>query len=138
MNPKDKAGRMMLTRRRLLKLGAVAGAGLFLPLKWKFPKAFASIPGGTLDPTTVPKYAEPLIIPPAMPQTGTMGGRVDYYEIAVRQFHQQILPTGMPATTVRSYGSVNHPGTFNYPAFTIEASFNRPVLNRTRFPWTLV
>lgn len=127
MNPKDKAGRMMLTRRRLLKLGAVAGAGLFLPLRWKFPKAFASIPGGTLDPTTVPKYAEPLIIPPAMPQTGTMGGRVDYYEIAVRQFHQQILPTGMPATTVRSYGSVNHPGTFNYPAFTIEASFNRPV-----------
>ena len=29
----------------------------------------------------------------------------------------------MPATTVWSYGSVNHPGTFNYPAFTIEAQY---------------
>jgi bilirubin oxidase len=28
---------------------------------------------------------------------------------------------------VWSYGSVNHPGTFNYPAFTIEADFQLPV-----------
>ena len=33
----------------------------------------------------------------------------------------------MPQTTVWSYGSVNHPGTFNYPAFTIEATVDRPV-----------
>ena len=26
-----------------------------------------------------------------------------------------------------SYGSVNHPGTFNYPAFTIEANYRIPV-----------
>jgi spore coat protein A, manganese oxidase len=58
----------------------------------------------------------PLVIPPAMPKTS--GGHVDYYEIAVRQFQQQILPTPMPSTTVWSYGSVNHPSTFNYPAFT--------------------
>ncbi len=115
----------MITRRRLLKLGAVAGAGLFLPLRWKVPKAFAAIPGGSLDPTTVPKYAMPLVIPPAMPQTRR--GAVDYYEIAVRQFQQQILPPGKPMTKVWSYGSVNHPGTFNYPAFTIEALFGRPV-----------
>jgi hypothetical protein len=37
-----------------------------------------------------------------------------YYEIAVRQFQQQILPDAAPTTW--SYGSVNHPGTFNYPA----------------------
>ena len=30
-------------------------------------------------------------------------------------------------TTVWSYGSVNHSGTFNYPAFTIEANFQLPV-----------
>ena len=54
-----------------------------------------------------------------MPRTSR--GRVDYYEIAVRQFEQQILPDDLPSTTVWSYGSVNHPGTFNYPAFTIEA-----------------
>jgi spore coat protein A, manganese oxidase len=33
----------------------------------------------------------------------------------------------LPPTTVWSYGSVNHPGTFNYPAFTIEAKFRKPV-----------
>ena len=83
------------------------------------------IPGGSLDPLTVPKYVAPLVIPPQMPPTE--GGPADYYEIAVRQFEQQILPAGMPATTVWSYGSVTHPGTFNYPAFTIEASYQVPV-----------
>jgi len=91
----------------------------------------ASIGAAPLDPTSVPKYTESLVIPPAMPRTGkivTKGGKnIEYYEIAVRQFQQQILPTGMPATTVWSYGSVNHPGTFNYPAFTIEAKVNKPV-----------
>ena len=50
------------------------------------------------------------------------GKPIDYYEIAVRQFQQHILPQsmGLP-TTVWSYGSINHPRTFNYPAFTIEA-----------------
>ncbi len=86
---------------------------------------------GSLDPLGIPKYATPLIIPPAMPGTTRAiqqgRGSVDYYEIAVRQFRQQILPAGLPATTVWSYGSVNHPDTFNYPAFTIEARFRRPV-----------
>jgi FtsP/CotA-like multicopper oxidase with cupredoxin domain len=66
-----------------------------------------------------------------MPRTGIRFqngvGVVDYYEIAVRQFSQQILPADLPATTVWGYGSVNHPDTFNYPAYTIEASVNRPV-----------
>jgi len=83
------------------------------------------IPGGSLDPLTVPKYVTPLVIPPQMPPTED--GQADYYEIAVRQFEQQILPAGMPATTVWSYGSVTHPGTFNYPAFTIEANYQVPV-----------
>jgi hypothetical protein len=64
-----------------------------------------------------------------MPRTSH--GRVDYYEIAVRQFEQQILPADLPPTTVWSYGSVNHPGTFNYPAFTIEADYHR----RVRIRW---
>jgi FtsP/CotA-like multicopper oxidase with cupredoxin domain len=83
-----------------------------------------------LDPLAIPKYVEPLVIPPPMPVTAVLherGRPIDYYEIAVRQFHQQILPTGMPATTVWSYGSVNQPSTFNYPAFTIEARYRRPV-----------
>jgi bilirubin oxidase len=95
--------------------------------------ASAQIPGGSLDPTLITKYQLPLVIPPAMPRTFKQGipGNIDYYEIAVRQFQQQILPPDMPATTVWSYGSVNHPATFNYPAFTIEANFRKP----TRVRW---
>jgi len=87
------------------------------------------LPGGTLDPLLIPKFVTPLVIPPEMPASTNpdpaFSGK--YYEIAVRQFQQQILPPGLPATTVWSYGSVNHPGTFNYPSFTIEATVNQPV-----------
>jgi len=122
----------MTTRRRFLKLGVLSGVGVFLYSKLGFlTRAFGAIPGGTLDPKTISKYQMPLIIPPAMPRTAKIKVKgeknVDYYEIAVRQFQQQILPTGMPQTTVWSYGSVNHPGTFNYPAFTIEAQWRTPV-----------
>src|SRR5512145_2958968 len=90
----------------------------------------APLPGGTLDPLTIPKFVDPLPIPAVMPQTpnapvDAMG--IDYYEIAVRQFQQQVLYTGLPPTTVWGYGSVNHPGTFAYPARSIEATVNRPV-----------
>jgi FtsP/CotA-like multicopper oxidase with cupredoxin domain len=114
----------MITRRDFIKIGGVAGTSLVLP--WDGWAALAEIPGGTLDPTTLPKYITPLVIPPAMPRTGKIRD-IDYYEIAVRQFRQQILPTGWPATTVWSYGSVNHPGTFNYPAFTLEAKSGTPL-----------
>ncbi len=125
----------MLTRRKFLKYGLAAGAGLALPWKdlglrtFGGARALAAIPGGTLNPASITKYVMPLVIPPAMPRTA--GGMVDYYEIAVRQFRQQILPGGMPLTTVWSYGSINHPGTFNYPAFTIEADYNQ----RVRVKW---
>jgi len=58
-----------------------------------------------LDPTSITKYVDPLVIPPAMPTSKLMGPggkNIDYYEIAVRQFEQQVLPTGMPMTTVWS------------------------------------
>ncbi len=114
----------MIKRRDLLKLGATAGIVAALPIKWRLPKVYAAIPGGSLLPTSIPKYQTPLVIPPAMPQTA-----VDYYEIAVRQFQQHILPPGMglSPTTVWSYGSTKYPATFNYPAFTIEATWNKPV-----------
>jgi spore coat protein A len=118
--------RGLVTRRQFLKASAMAGAGVLIASRFRSSPLFAAIPGGTLDPTSIPKYAAPLVIPPAMPVTAINEG-VDYYEIAVRQFRQQILPTGLPMTTVWSYGSVNHPGSFNYPAFTIEADFHRPV-----------
>lgn len=114
-------------RRRFLQ-GAGVGSALLL---WRFRggRAWAQPAGdGLLDPVAIPKYAEPLLIPPAMPRSGRHGG-VDRYEIAVRQFEQAILPPqmGLGETTVWSYGSVNDSGTFNYPSFTIEARWGRPV-----------
>ncbi len=112
--------------------------------------AFAvPVPGGTLDPTLVPKYVTPLVIPPVMKNTGVAND----YDISVRQFSQQILPGGIwnringradayPATRVWSYGPVNDPAPdstglgggagiapapnsqFNYPAYTVENTVN--------------
>ena len=120
-----------ITRRQFLRYGAAGGAVLFLPLRVGTRQALAQVPGGTLPPGSIPKYLTPLVIPPAMPRTAPPPAvrSVDYYEIAVRQFRQHILPQsmGLQPTTVWSYGSVEHPDSFNYPAFTIEASWRRPV-----------
>jgi spore coat protein A len=111
------------------------------------------LPGGTLDPTSIPKYVTPLVIPPVMNNDGV----ADSYDISVRQFQQQILPGGIwdtvadptdiypnfPATTVWSYGPdadaapdstalgggagiAPAPNSqFNYPAYTVEAMANQ-------------
>src|SRR5512143_1366889 len=86
--------------------------------------------GPTLDPTSIPQYVRDLIVPPAMPRTDEIRTRgdqlTDYYEIAVQQFQQEIVPGKQ--TTVWSYLSLADPaGTQNYPAFTIEARHKRPV-----------
>ena len=119
----------MISRRNFLKWSTAGVGGLLFTKFGVIRRGFSAISGRTLDPTSIAKYAMPLVIPPAMPRTTRPGipGNIDYYEIAVRQFQQQILPTGMPITTVWSYGSVNHPGTFNYPAITIEAQHGKPV-----------
>ena len=120
-----------MTRQRFLEYGAAGGAALLLPLRLGARSALAQLPGGTLPPGSIPKYVTPLVIPPAMPRTRRItrpGAKpIDYYEIAVRQLGQQILPQGLPRTQVWSYGSVTYPGTFNYPAFTIEAKWTAPV-----------
>jgi FtsP/CotA-like multicopper oxidase with cupredoxin domain len=61
-----------------------------------------------------------------------MGKNADYYEISMKQFPQQILPAGLPATTVWGYGAVateKKRGLLlhNAPSLTIEADWNRPV-----------
>jgi FtsP/CotA-like multicopper oxidase with cupredoxin domain len=127
MRRKNK-GKFKMTRRQVLKAGMIGGAGLMVPWKFKLRMAYAVQNNGSLDPTSITKYASPMVIPPAMPKDnkGKKKG-FDYYEIAVRQFQQQILPSGMPSTTVWSYGSVSNPATFNYPAFTIEAAHDKEV-----------
>ncbi|MBN2205095.1 MAG: bilirubin oxidase, partial [Thermoleophilia bacterium] len=94
------------------------------------------MPGGTLDPTGVTKFVTPLLIPPAMPRAGTInrkGGKpADYYEISMKQFAQQMLPAGLPPTTVWGYGAVASASKrglllHNAPSLTIEARVGRPV-----------
>jgi len=74
-----------------------------------------------------------------MPRAATIdvpgGGTIDYYDLAVRQFDQQILPAGMPTTTVWGYGPRTAQGgsaIFNAPSLTIEAKHGTPV----RVRWT--
>jgi FtsP/CotA-like multicopper oxidase with cupredoxin domain len=105
-------------------------------IRGKGGQALAQIPGGTLDPSNVPKYQTPMLIPPVMPTAGTIvqkGAKgIDYYEISMKQFPQQILPAGFPATTVWGYGAVAADSKrglllHNAPSLTIEAKWQRPV-----------
>ncbi|HET6202963.1 MAG TPA: multicopper oxidase [Planctomycetota bacterium] len=80
-----------------------------------------------LDPGVIPKYVEPLVIPPVM-APHSRNPNVTRYRIAVRQFDQQVLPAGFPMTTVWGYGRDGDPlpapgvaSSFNFPAFTVEA-----------------
>jgi FtsP/CotA-like multicopper oxidase with cupredoxin domain len=129
-----------LTRRAFVRWVGGAGAGFYLfgrlPGK-REAVALAAIPGGTLDPGAVPKYRTPMLIPPVMPRAGTItmpGGKpADYYEISMRQTSQQILPAGMPATTVWGYGAVTKSPTsrglvrfWHAPSLTIESTWKRP------------
>jgi len=123
----------MITRRDFLKLSGAGTLALYAATRGKFSLlAQAQIPGGTLPPGDVDKFTLPLVKPPAMPPSKTLNNN-DQYKIAVRQFTQRILSEPHPETTVWSYGSVDFPGTvaqggtFNYPAFTIEAGWNRNV-----------
>jgi bilirubin oxidase len=96
--------------------------------------AALALPGGTLAPASIPKYAEELAVPAAMPPAAAGGGA--YYEIAARQLLEQVLPaTGagaggaepFPQTPVWGYGSPAHPETWRWPACTIEAEVEVPV-----------
>ena len=112
------------------------------------PGKVPAFPGSrdyVLDPATIPQYVIPLVIPPVMNDTNPENGtQDDEYQIAVRQFQQQILPGGIwelfdpnddfpnfPPTTVWSYGPAADPtpgvapdptSQFNYPAYTIETT----------------
>jgi spore coat protein A len=127
------------SRRTFVAWVAGSGAGFYLFGRlpgMSAPIALAQIPGGTLDPNDVAKFITPMLIPPVMPRAGTVrqpgGKNVDYYEISMRQIGQQILPAGLPPTTVWGYGAkaaqrnrgllIHHA-----PSLTIEAMWNRPV-----------
>lgn len=107
----------MVTRRELLKVGAMGGAALFAP--WKgivrssAAQAFAPLPGNTLLP-----FVDALPIPGVLKPIGIANG-VAQYEVAMKQIRQQ-MHVQLPATTLWGYaGSV--------PAPSIEARTGQPI-----------
>jgi spore coat protein A, manganese oxidase len=126
----------MLTRRDFLKLTGASTLGWYVATQTGWvQRAAAAIPGGTLLPGDIPKFVTPMLIPPVMPRAGTImrrGRPIDYYEISMRQFAQQILPATMPKTTVWGYGAERSASArglliHNAPSLTIEARWNRAV-----------
>jgi hypothetical protein len=126
----------MLTRRDFLKFTGASTLGWYVWTRTGWvQRAEAAIPGGTLEPGDIDRFMTPLLIPPVMPRAGTImrrGRPIDYYEISMRQFEQQILPPGLPETTVWGYGPVSAANRralliHNAPSLTIEANWNRPV-----------
>jgi spore coat protein A, manganese oxidase len=127
----------MISRRTFIKYTGATALTLFASGRLGgLREAIAQIPGGSLSPTSVSKYQTALLIPPVMPKApsgqGKVGPGIDYYEIGLRQFVQQILPAGLPATTVWGYGPAKAKGRasnriFNAPSLTIEARHGRPV-----------
>ncbi|WP_437671098.1 multicopper oxidase family protein [Sorangium sp. So ce131] len=132
-----------MKRRQLLRQGLAATGGFLVLRRGGLARAvieacpIVRAQGPTLRGSDVAahRYTRPLLVPPVMPRASvsyTLGTRFDYfdyYEIAVRQFAQHVLPPGLglPPTTVWGYGSLRHPETFSYPGFTIEARWGRPV-----------
>ena len=106
----------------LLALGI---ATLFL-----LPGAHAQV---RLDPNAIPHFNDPLPIPGTMPQANKPmpAPAGDYYEVAVRQKNQQILPTGFPMSTIWAFGpAADHTPNldqFSTPAAAIEATVGTPV-----------
>lgn len=87
-----------------------------------------------MDPTSITKFTTQLLIPWAMPKSvdpNPVAG-TDYYEIAMRQFDQQMLPEPLPKTTVWGYGSATEENAvFNAPSLSIEVASN----TKTRIKW---
>jgi spore coat protein A, manganese oxidase len=131
-------GGRLVSRRTFIRAAGAAGAGFVLYAYGPggTRQAVAAIPGGTLQPASIPKFVTALLIPPVMPRAGTIGRKggkaADYYEVSMRQLSQQILPAGLPPTTVWGYGPVRARSKrglllHHAPSLTIEARWDRPV-----------
>lgn len=142
MNPSCRPG----TRSMWLRF---VSAGVLLALSVRLvgvPKAdaAAAAPRTILEASAIPKYVDPLPIPKAMPAVGrlrVLGCDASAYEVAARQFPQQMLPTQgwgagglkpFPKTTVWGYGPARDSGNsrFASPAMTFEVRRDEKVLVR--------
>ena len=122
-----------VSRRQFFKIGAGGLLGLYAGSRLGVftPIAEAAIPGGTLDPAGCAQVRDAAAHPAGDAEgrdDHAQGGKpIDYYEISVRQFTQQILPAGTarrrrcgataPSRPPSRRGLLLH----NAPSLTIEA-----------------
>lgn len=111
---------MTITRRGFLKLGAMAGAGLALPLGALSVPAARMAASASVRSPEVERFAVPLPVPPVL-EPARADSRADYYEITQRSATQEILP-GLK-TEVWGYDGL-------FPGPTIEARSGRKVVVR--------
>ncbi|MGO4956510.1 multicopper oxidase family protein [Luteococcus sp. Sow4_B9] len=128
---------MTMSRRTFLRASAAGAMTLYTTNALGLPEAVAEgIPGGSLPATQIPQFRNRLVVPQIAPcwnRTWTNYGATDYYEMSLRQFRQQMLPTGMPQTTVWGYGPSYDDGRgFHAPGLTILARAGGAV----RIKWT--
>lgn len=124
----------MITRRTFFTMTGAGALALVAVDATRQRRVLAeALPGGTLPASDIPRFATALVIPGVMPRTSRLtrrgGKNLDTYEVAVRQFTQQVLPAGLPPTTVWGFGPAADRGTarFHAPSLTIEVDHTRPV-----------
>lgn len=125
-----------LSRRSFLAFTGVGTLGLFVTDTLGASQLVAEAAVPSVRPASeIPLFAQNLLLPPTMPTRGkvqTPQGSADFYDLAIRQFTQQMLPDG-PKTTVWGYGPANTPARqFVTPSATIRAERNKPVRVRWR------
>ncbi|MHB8793119.1 MAG: multicopper oxidase family protein [Thermoleophilia bacterium] len=119
---------MALTRRRFLKLGSAAGAGLLVP--WQFSLGCGADPAEFVEtvstdaadirlPGYIDKFIDALPVPPVLTPDTEKFADSDYYEIALTQFTRQ-FHSQLPPTPVWGYAGSS-------PGPTIEARSGRTV-----------
>lgn len=134
--------RLALSRRTFIRAAGAGGLGfvLFSRMPDGVARALAPVPGRVIEAAAIPKFVTELPIPTVMPRSHVAGNgaeEVDCYAISLRQLCQQILPEGLPRTTVWGYGPDRlgtraDAGEHHAPSATIEARWERPV----RITWT--
>jgi FtsP/CotA-like multicopper oxidase with cupredoxin domain len=135
----------MLTRRQMLKWGAISGGALLVPVLYKgrkpmyVPSALADGDAGDFASPSSPAFVTPLPIPPLAQEVspfsvGAGVGRFDdltnarYYKLVEEEVQLQIIP-GLPKTAVWRYRDVNDTMGASGIGPTIKATFGN--LRRT-------
>ncbi len=121
----------MPSRRTFLKLGAVAGAGVFIPTAAWRAWASATLPQTPLASSTIPQFVEPL--------TTFVGRRVGspIINVGMQEFQQKVLPDSLYSTMVPPFNQGTYVWGYKvdsrppfYPGFTVEAQRHIPTTIR--------